>query len=435
MTGGKWRRILVAVLLLGSIAEFCARGPFRLLNGGIGWNDFLSPYIQAKAWAHGADPYTAESLVAWWPPDNPRPLFVKTDAGTGDLEKKRGVPSPYPVTSLVLLAPFTFLPWRIAVSLWCAVSVAAVITAVFAVLAICGCRPSEVRSQLFLAAVFALAPLHTGMATGNPAILVVGLIACTLWASYAGMEKTAGVLLALAICLKPTVAGGLLLYYLLRRHWSVVVTTCATAATIGVVGLSRLALAGVRWIPSYLQNSRRMFAAGSIDDFSRAAELRFHLINSQVFVGGLFSDASTANLIARLLGAMLLGCWIWIRWRRRTSSGLLEVSAILILSLIAVYHRFYDATLLIFPLAWSLLLARQRSVPLVTLVAIAPFFVPGPVLLANLADTGRIPLRITNGWWWNAIVLPHEAWDLILIAILLLYWMWHESSRSLQPAG
>jgi hypothetical protein len=36
----------------------------------IHWNDFLSPYIQSKAWVRGKNPYSAQSLVSLWPRDN-----------------------------------------------------------------------------------------------------------------------------------------------------------------------------------------------------------------------------------------------------------------------------------------------------------------------------------------------------------------------------
>jgi hypothetical protein len=424
--GNRWRGVLVGLLLLASLAEFAMRGPVRLLHGGMGWNDFLSPYIQAKAWAHGDDPYTAQSLIRWWPTDNWRPPFVDENASARTLEMKRGMPSPYPISSLALLSPFAALPWHVALSLWEGISAAAVILAALALLAVCGSRFFDPCSQIFLVTMFALAPLHTGFATANPAMLAVSLVVAAFWATHSGREKTAGVLLAIAICLKPTVAGGLFLYYLLRRRWFVLAVTGTIAGIVTVVGASRLAVAHVHWLPSYVENSRRMFAAGSVDDFSRASGLRFNMINAQVFFGGIFSSGSTANLLARLLGIVLLVLWTWLCFRRRTSTGLLEVSVISILSLVAVYHRFYDAALLILPLAWSLLLVGKRSASFAILGAVVPFFVPGPTLLSDLAKSGHISQNITNSWWWYAIVLPHEAWDLILVTILLLWFMWRE---------
>ena len=429
----KWRSVVVTLLLLACVAEFAVRGPVRLWHGR-GWNDFLSPYIQAKAWVHGQDPYSAQSLIAFWPPDNPRPPWVDTEAKSGVLEVKRGIPSPYPLSSLVVLSPFSLFPWSIALGVWMVVSVTAVVLSPFALLSICRRGATDMSSRLFLALAFALAPLHTGLGTANPAILAVSLTVGTVWAERNGWKKTAGVLLAIAVCLKPTVAGALLLFYLVRRRWKVVRIACAATAIIAGLGVSRLAVAGVPWLPTYFENTRRMFSAGSLDDFARADAIRFDMINAQVVFYSLLKNASLADWLARLLGAALLGTWFWICWRRRGSSELLEVSAISVLSLICVYHRFYDAALLIWPLAWGLLLVKNRSIRIATLVLIVPFLVPGPALLGRLAIAGRLAPAITSSWWWNSIVLPHEVWDLILLAILLLYWMARGPSDESQPA-
>jgi hypothetical protein len=430
MMPGRWRSILIGMLLLASVAEFCVRGPLRLVRG-MGWNDFLSPYIQAKAWVHGQDPYSPQSLIAFWPSDNQRPPWIATEAAKGTLEVW-GVPTPYPLSSFVELSPFTALPWSLALWLWTSISIAAVVVASLALLSMCGCNWFDLRSQLFLTAVFALAPLHTGLATGNPAVLSVGLMIGSVWGMRTSREKLAGVLLAIAVCLKPTIAAGLLLYYLVRRQWKIAGIACAVAMIVGLAGIARLALAGVPWLPSYLENTRRIFAPGSLADFTQAGRVRFNLINAQVFFGGFFRSATVANFLSRFLATALLAYWIWLCYRRRGRSELLEISAVCVLSLIAVYHRFYDAALLIWPLAWSLLVVRRRSTAIVTLVAVAPFFVPGPVLLAGLADSGRISSSITNGWWWNTIVLSHESWDLMVLAFLLLYFMGREFRESSQ---
>jgi uncharacterized membrane protein len=387
------------------------------------WNDFLSPYIQSKAWALGKDPYSAQSLVSLWPRDNPRPSWVDRDAANGLLELKRGMPTPYPLTSLVVLSPFSLLSWSVAEPLWIVINLAAVVLFPLALLSLCGCSLPDLRAQLFLAAVFALAPLHTGLGTANPAMFAISLTVGTVWAARLDRTKTAGILLAIAVCMKPTVAGGLLLFYLIRRQWKVAGIACACAALIGIIGASRLAIADVPWLASYFDNTRKIFAPGSLADFTARDALRFNMINAQVLFYSLLRNAFVADQLARWLGAALLACWVWFCWRRHTASELLEISAISVLSLIAVYHRFYDAALLIWPLAWSLLLASRRSTAVVTLVAILPFLVPGPTLISELARTGRIPSAVVNRWWWDTIVLSHEIWDLIFLAFLLLYFM------------
>ena len=420
MKGLRLRSIVVAMLLLASVSEFSVRGPARLVQS-LGWNDFLSPYIQAKAWVQGKNPYSAQSLVSLWPTDNQRPIWVDTEAADRTLEMKRGMPTPYPISSLVVLSPFTLLSWSVALWLWILITIAAVVVAPFALLSICGCSLFDLRSQFFLAAVFALAPLHTGLGTANPAMLAVSLMVMTVWADRSGFGKTAGVLLAIAVCLKPTVAGGLLLYYLIRRQRRVAIVACVVAAMIATVGVSRLVFAGVPWLPSYFENTQRIFAPGSLADFTRPDPVRFNMINAQVLFYSLLGNASLANLLSRLLGALLLGWWLWLCFWRSAASELLEISAVSIVSLISVYHRSYDSALLIWVLAWSILLVKKRSTLVISLVAILPFLLPGPTLLSELARAGRIPPTISNGWWWNNVVMPHEIWALIFLAIFLLY--------------
>ena len=430
MSKQNWRTLVVAVLLLSSATEFVVRGPLRLLHGGTGWNDFLSPYIQARSWVHGQDPYSPQSLLSYWPSGNQRPAWVDAEAANGTLERKRGIPSPYPLPSLVVLSPLSELPWPVALLLWSLLNTLAFVLAAFALLQICGVGVSVLRSQLFLVAVLALAPVHTGLATANPAILAVALMVGAHWAADKEKSEIAGALLAIAICLKPTIAGGLLVFYMVRRRWRIVVITCAVAAAVTFLGGARLLLTGVPWLSSYLENTRRIFSVGSVDDFTRADRLRYDMINLQVLIGGLLQNGKVANLFSRFVAVGLLAWWLRECFRRRHGSEILQIAAICCLSLIAVYHRFYDGALLVWPLAWCLLVVRRRAVALATMAGIAPFFLHGQVLLSNLAAAGKIPDAISHYWWWNNVALPHEVWFLILLTLLLLAFMAREPLAS-----
>jgi hypothetical protein len=428
-----WRAILIAALLVASVAEFAIRGPLRIARE-TNWNDFLSPYIQAKAWVKGEDPYSTQVFISEWP-DVHRPTWVVADAASGQLELNRGIPTPYPLSSLVVVAPFTALSWSAAIAIWIVISVVAVVLSPFALISICDLRFSDLRSQIFVALWFAMGPLHTGMGTANPALLAVSLAIAAVWAEHRGKPSLSGILLGIAVCLKPTVAGGLLLYYMVRsnRKYKLKIAGIAGAVTAIITGLAvcRLTLAGVPWLSSYIENTRRIFAPGSLADFARPDAIRFNMINAQVLLYSILGNASLANRLAQSLGAALLAVWLWICYRRRRApSELLEISAVLVLFLIPVYHRFYDATVLIWPLAWSLLRVAKRSTTVLIAVMVIPFLLPGPIILSQLAASGRIPASVMNGWWWNTIVLPHEVWDLILLEILLLYFMMQPAEES-----
>src|SRR5690349_3173755 len=74
---------------------FTLRGPFRALTDP-GINDLLSPYIQASAWSHGADPYSSESLLRFWPKGAERARPAPEQMRDGSVLVRHGIPTAYP---------------------------------------------------------------------------------------------------------------------------------------------------------------------------------------------------------------------------------------------------------------------------------------------------------------------------------------------------
>ena len=407
--------------MLAAGVEFAVRGPVRAARLGREWNDFLSPYVQAAAWVKGLDPYSPSVFAAQWPKDLRRPDFLASEVSAGTLVANHGVPSPYPLTTFVLLAPFSLLPWSIARALWMMTNLAAFALSVAALVALAGLSWTEPRAQIFLAMTLALAPFHTGIATENPAVLVVGFCVIAVWAATRKWHNLSGILLAAAVCLKPQVGLCFVFYYLVRRRWSVAAIAGAWTAAIAFIAAARLALRGVPWLSSYLQDSKSIFAAGAVNDFTPQNPVWYHMIDLQVLLWQFLRNASTAKLLAVVFGALLLAIWMWLVVKLPPGSELLELSALAVLSLLPVYHRFYDAALLIFPLCWSLLVAwgEHRRIACFTIACILPFLIPGAALLNQLAETGRIPAAVSSAWWWSGFVMPHEPWALLSLSSVL----------------
>ena len=405
------------------------RGPIRFFRSQLAWNDFLSPYIQADAFRHGKNPYLASSILLFWPSENPLPAFVVRDTANGSLPAKRGIPSLYPVTSLVLLAPFAFLRWPAAEILWIAVNLATLLLALGLMVEMSGVEWQNLRVSFFLAAALALAPLHTGLATANPAVLAIALTIAVVWAGCSGRENACGILLAFALCLKPTIAFALLLYYVLRRRWKIVAVVSAVTGVIAAIGAGWLTYEKVPWLTSYFANNRQVLAPGGLADFTSADPLRFNLVNAQVLFYSLFGSVSVAQWLSLLLAAALFTVWLLFRpghgdsRERLTQREFLEISTLLVLSLVPVYHRFYDAGLLLWPMAWATLLVHRPGTQFLTMFVLGPFFVPGAAVLVRWQEQGRIPSQITGGWWWNVLVMPHEIWCLLVLSALLLFFM------------
>jgi hypothetical protein len=418
---GKSLKLILAILLSIVSVEFLSRGPLRVMREGQNWNDFLSPYIQSKAWLHGRDPYSTRELINMWPSDNPRPAFVDRDIGNGNLQKLRGIPTPYPITTFVILSPFAALPWKQAEILWIALNTAFALFSLFGLLFIYGGSPSDIRGQTFLTFGLGLAPIHTGLATANPVILVIGFSVLALLLSKISSPMASGLFVALAVCIKPPIGICVLLYFAVRRQWLSVVTALVSAAVVILIGVIRMDVAQTSWLESYVDGSRHIFSAGALADFSGADPVRFNMIDLRILIYALFGKTHLVEIVCLICGAVLAAIWLYKVSSSNGPAGLLEFSALCVLSLLPIYHRFYDASLLIWPLYWSLTAVGERLTRAIAAACILPFLVPGAVLLDQAVQHGWIPRSIAQRYWWDALVMPHETWSLLFLSVLLLY--------------
>jgi hypothetical protein len=417
----RWKWALLLLLLLAAATDFFVRAPLRLLHG-TEWNDFLSPYIQSRAWVGGHDPYSVETFVRLWPSGKPMFTFVRRDAAAGTLAFNRGVPSPYPITSFVVLAPFGLMPWEVAQVLWLLLNFSALAFIIVGLVALHGVPWRDPRAWLFSAFILALAPIHTGLFTENPILLVLGLGVSALWALKCGRVTLAAISLTLATCLKPQVGLCFMIFLLVKRRWKPVAVACGMSAVILGVAIARLGATGTPWWNSYLGISRSIFARGGINDFTPANPIWFHLINLQVAFFPLFARTTVANVVAVIVSVGLGGLWLM---RALTagddSDDLLMLSAIGVISLLPVYHRFYDAGLLIFPIAWAVMGRKVPRNAAWSILGLSAFFIfPGAVLISQAAKRAHLSVEIVNSWWWRSFIVGHQAWALFCLAMILL---------------
>jgi hypothetical protein len=408
------------VLLAGS--EFMVRGPVRFLRAA-DFNDFISPYIQSRALVEGMDPYSPDVLVRLWPVEGTqRHEFLAQDLADGSLITKHGIPTAYPLTCLLLLSPLAVLPWPVAHLVWLGITACLTLGVAWSLLAAGGFEKSDWRGYVFVAFALALAPLHTGFAAGSIVISTVALCGIALAREQRGNELFAGILFGAAVCLKPQIGLPFLAYYLLRRRWRLSVVAAGVVFTTAVLAMARLAISGTTWIQNYRIDNRVLLATGILSDFTERNPIRFSLINLQVLLYALLHDRGAANVLALMIFAALFGIWVLLALRSRSADALLPVCAIAVLSLFPVYHRLYDAFLLIFPLCWSLreFSGPERKYARVVLVLMLPFLVPGGSALEQLQVRGQIPEAIANSWYWTCIVMPHQVWLLVGLGLLLL---------------
>lgn len=413
--------ILILGLLLLAGAEFLLRGPVRFVRSS-NFNDFISPYIQTRTWMKGEDPYSPAKIVALWPSDMEQYSFSKKDLADGSLVLKRGIPTAYPPTAFMLLATIAWLPWTLAYRVWLGISILAFGLTVLALLLLLGFQRYEKRTYVFLTLALALAPFHTGLATGSIVIVVVGLCAVAVLAADRRRNIVAGILLAIAAALKPQIGLLFFPYYLLTRRWRVVAAGAILLAIVAAIAVLRLGINHTPWVENYLADNRILFGNGSLGDFTQSNPDRFSLVDLQVLVYTFLPDRAWTNLLSFAIAGGLGFLWLLLLRRcAESKSELLALATLMVLSLLPVYHRFYDASLLIFPLAWSLasVLGPRRHLAKGALLLMLVFLVPGGSALEQLRHTSHLA-ALQDSWWWTHVVMPHQVWALFFLGVLLL---------------
>ncbi len=408
-------KVLAWILLILAGAEFVVRGPVRYLQP-TNWNDLAQNYAATRLWLRGQNFAEPENFVALW---------RNEVGGTLDANTVRTHLAP-PLGTLVLMAPIGALPWPLARIVWLGILVTAFALTVWSLAKTAGYRFNEPRTLAFVAGCFALAPFHTGIASANQTILIVGFCALGIRAASGRHDVAAGLLLGVACSLKPQIGSFLVLYYMVQRRWRLFATALAFTAALAWAAVLWMQLWAVSWTPDYFHNIKVLAAENRIDDFTSANPIRFMLINLQVPIYSFTGSARSANMLALSGGALLVCIWIFLTTRRRgLESELLALGTIAVIALMPVYHRLYDASLLAIPLCWctSQPSANLKNVAKLALLLMAPFLVPGTALLQQAVMRGHVPESWTQSWWWDRLVMPHQTWLLLLLSVALLYGM------------
>ena len=421
--------LLSLILVCGCI--FVLRGPWRAVHSGTMFNDLLSPYIQSRSWVKGLDPYSPQILRLFWPRQTGQFEFLKKEITDGSITVKRGIPTAYPLTSFVLLSPIALLPWPTANLLWTAINIVLFAFALASLVTIAGWSSSDWRIFLFLALSLLLAPFHTGIATGNPAIVTTELGIIAIGLASRRQDVGAGLILAIAVSLKPQIGLCFLFYYGLRQRWRICGVSSALAFALAAAGVLRLGI-GKPWQQSYWADNRALFSIGSLADFTERNPMRFSLINLQVLVYSLIRSSAAADIGAVVLAGSLFVIWLFYHRKCRRDRDLLCVGTLLVISLLPIYHRFYDAALLVIPLCWAItkLPGRSWTPARIVFLFILPFLLPGASILEQMEERGIMPAAFAHSTFWNVIVMSHQVWLLMLLSGTLLYAMSLERAHS-----
>ncbi|MHC4415574.1 MAG: glycosyltransferase family 87 protein [Planctomycetota bacterium] len=407
--GSVWQRTLVTILFLMAASLCVSRGVVRSMSSS---GDFALIYAASHTWLTGGNPY-----------DETQQLEAVSAANRPGAFPGRQLLSLYPPTTYALIAPFAVGSWPTARVAWISANLV-----LLALLIIAATRLGELsltgwRGAWMVILLLAFAPVHTGLAAGQLAIGTVCAVAWAFWLMRSRRDFAAGLLLGLAVALKPQVAGPFLIIPLVRARWRVLATAGAVVVLISLIAVAVMQRHGIPWFESFVSNIAA-FGRGSVGDPGPGNPARYQLINLAYPATVVFGQTPVVGLfVAAVVLVLLYGAAVRVVRGRGVDDELLALSLLALVSLLAVYHRAYDAVLLVFALAWCL---RRigRGAPKTVWASLAMclmFLVPGPSMLARFADEGLIGTGIAGSWWWQAIALPHEAWALLVLAGLLWF--------------
>jgi hypothetical protein len=283
----------------------------------------------------------------------------------------RGVPFYHPAYEALLYAPFTLLSYHFAY----------VAFAVFNLLLLALCyrlapqpadpRIAKIPRSLFF---FLCFPAFMGIAEGQDSIVFL-LIACLLWRALAtGRDRTAGLLLALAL-FKLQIALGLLffvaLYLPAPRRARLLLSWLPSAAAVALTCLLLTGPQGmIAWLRLIASSSIASHESHNIQSVTAVYPKAMPTLNGLLYLCGAHLLPTRVSFALDLvLSILLLAVAVYLL---RTSRNLATAfcAALAATLLLSPHLYLYDYVLLLFPV---LLLRERRQLLLTALAYVLPF--------------------------------------------------------------
>jgi len=349
--------------------------------------DLRMMYFPARCLMQHCDPYNESEVLRLYrdeagvhAEDTPKVLRIVT--------RYEYLPSAFSFT-----VPFAMLPWQAAQLLWLTLTVGSFI---FASLLIWNCAAKDATVMTGLLIGFMLANSELLVITGTVAGVVLSLCIVAAWCFVKERFVLAGVLcLAFSLAIKPQDTGLVWLYFLLaggvyRKR------ALQTLLAVGVISLPAALWVwrvSPHWIQELHANVVSLTAHGALND-PGPASTGAHGIAMVISLQAAFSffrdDPHFYNLATYLVCGPLIVWWMVVTLHTRPSAAKawMALASMAALSMLPVYHRQYDAKLLLLTIpAFAMLWTTGGKIKWIALAVNAAAFVM----------TGDIPWAILLG--------------------------------------
>jgi Glycosyltransferase family 87 len=256
----------------------------------------------------------------------------------------------YPPHTALAYVPLSHLPYRLSYALHTLLMVAATVAALYLV------RPMlplvDRHFELVTIGAIAFYPMYRAITGGQNTALTLLLLAGSWRAVDTRRDVLGGALLGLLL-FKPQFALPIIGLHLLARRWRMGLSAALTAVACWGIGA---ALLGFDWLGNWLDSVR----------FFSDLDARVNRRNAVSFLGAADTVFGVGDTIGRVVGgtlAMATVVALILLWRNHARRDLCApmIVALPAIVLISPHAMFYDAGLLVLPLA-AMLAARQVHV-------------------------------------------------------------------------
>ncbi len=413
-----------SVLLLSFALSVCF-GWQVLFSAPGGAVDFQGAYYATRCLMSHHDPYSPSDVTTMYvalkrhpPPEG----FFRADLAFAGFVYQ---PIVFP-----LIVPFVWMGWSMALRVWMVLLIAGLFTSGVLMWRV-GARAAPGVAITLVCLMLANAAVSIG--SGNPAGVAIALCTFAVWCFLEARYEAAGVVcLALSLLLKPHDSGLVWLYLLLaggalrRRAWQ----SLAVTAVVGGAALIWVTTVAPAWPGEWKVNLAAISAPGQMNNPAAltAEELRITktIVDLQSVVAVFWPDPRVYNPVAYTFCGLLLLVGAAATFGRRLTAEQvwLGLTSIAPLTLLVVYHRPYDARILLIAIPGCALLARRGGWIAKTSVALttAAIFLTGDLTTAFLLTAAQ-QLHLEPATFTNRllILLLTRTGVLALIAMSLFH--------------
>jgi Glycosyltransferase family 87 len=363
-------------------------------------HDLVPIYTGAGCLLQGCDPYKTSQLEE---------QFFQRGGRIVDLPSWEIDMPVYPPSTFLTLSPLLLLRYRSARLFWYLLNGGLFILSAVLVLSACP------RSHRWLATILVSLILATSgilLVVGQPATFAISLI---IISSYLFLRvrflPLCAFLFMLSLAVKPQLGGLIVLYFLgqkVYRRYAAFALAGALVLLLSAGLTLQMRPHSANWTSTLQANLSSTLSPGGSADPRPTNQEAIGDINLQSLTSVFFAEAGTFNHVAYLIFLVLVAVLIIVvPWSRASEeTHVLALAALSILTLMPVYHRFYDTRLLLLTVPAVILTLEKRQV-LGTVIAVL-------TLLSVISVQYRLQIYLVQHAEWER-VLQHK-----LLFILLL---------------